>query len=187
MWIPKSYGDVQVELLNMDETSIEARIIEDMDSGVAVFYDRRWDVTHVLAEWLVEHMEEFQGKKVMVLGAGVGAETLVLAKGASHLWINDLSSVALDLCGEQLEHNGLMNYTKVLGRYEEVEMPKVDLIVASFLVYDRMTLESIRKFFTGRQSRFILMNEHLKEFKAFVGESEVKILFEVDGAACIQM
>ena len=80
-----------------------------------------------------------------------------------------------------------MNYTKVLGRYEEVEMPKVDLIVASFLVYDRMTLESIRKFFTGQQSRFILMNEHLKEFRAFMGESEVKVLFEVDGAACIQM
>ena len=185
-YIKKEIKDTEYFLLDLDQKAVEKRIIADMDAGVDVYYDRRWEVTELLTDWLEAHHEVYEGKRVLVLGAGVGAETLVLGKLVEKLFINDLSPTALELSAEQLDFNGIGNHEALLGRYEDVEIPKVDLIVASFLVYNKETLTAMRAFMETNDCEFILMNENLKEFKKFLTEAQHEVVFESEGAMCVK-
>ncbi len=178
-------GDVEYQLLDLDQKAVEKRIIQDMDAGVDVYYDRRWEVTDSLTVWLEDHNDFYKGKRVLILGAGVGAETLVLGRLAERTYINDLSPTALDLCSEQMNYNGLVNHEALLGRYQELELPAVDIVVASFLVYNRETLASMRVFMAGSHAQFILMNENLKEFQSLLKEFSHEVIFELEGAKCV--
>jgi len=178
-------GETDYKLLDLDQKSVEKRIIEDMEAGVDVYYDRRWEVTDYLTAWLENHHEVYADKRVLVLGAGVGAETLVLGRLSEMIHLNDLSPTALELCAEQLEHNGIDNYKILLGRYEQLDLPEVDLVVASFLVYNRETLDAMKRFVSENNCQFILMNENLKEFKSLLAEFSHEILFEEEGATCV--
>lgn len=173
-------------LLDLDDKAVERRIIADMDAGVDVYYDRRWEVTDLLTAWLEDHHEVYEGKRVLVLGAGVGAETVVLGRLTEKLYLNDLSPVALELCAEQLVSNGIMNHEALLGRYEELEIPKLDLIVASFLVYNAETLNAMRLFMETNDCEFILMNENLTEFKKILTDIKHEVIFVSDGAMCVR-
>jgi len=148
LWTSSEIGGQKVDLLNLKNPEVDSRIIAEMAKGVEVFYDRRWEATSVLNEWLSrpENAEIYEGKRVFIPGAGIGAETVVLAKKAEHIWINDLAPVALELCGEQLEQNGLSNFTSRPGNYEEVAIPEVDLVVACFLIYNPETDTAMRRF-----------------------------------------
>jgi len=68
------------------------------------------------------------------------------------------------------------------GLYEQITLPKVDVILASFLVYNKETLAAFRTFIRNAGCQFILMNENLKEFQQLLIELEHEVLFEVDGA-----
>lgn len=176
---------VEYSLLDLDQKEVEKRIIADMEAGVDVYYDRRWEVTAFLTEWLENNQKVYAGRKILILGAGVGAESLVLGRQAETVYLNDLSPVALELCAEQMEHNGLTNYHNLLGSYQEIELPRVDLVVASFLVYNRETLDAIQAFMSGNKAKFILMNEKLKEFKSLLKAFPHEVLFEEEGASCV--
>ena len=60
-------------------------IIEEMSAGVQVFYDTRWKVTDRLVEWLVENDHLYKDRKVLILGAGIGVEQLVIGSKAAKL------------------------------------------------------------------------------------------------------
>ncbi len=185
-YIRKQIGEYEYSLLDLDQKMVERRIIADMDAGVDVYYDHRWEVTDLLTDWLENHHEVYARKRVLVLGAGVGAETLVLGRLADTLYINDLSPTALELCVEQLDYNKIKNHASLLGRYEDLEIPKVDLIVASFLVYNKETLLAMQAFMQMRYCDFILMNENLKEFKKVLTEIDHDVIFEEDGSMCVR-
>ena len=82
-------GSEEYLLLDLDQRAVELRVMEDMDAGVDVYYDRRWEVTGLLTEWLEGNHGVYEGKRVLVLGAGVGIETAVLGRLAGRLFIND--------------------------------------------------------------------------------------------------
>lgn len=172
-------------LLDLDQREVELKVMADMDAGVEVYYDRRWEVTASLTSWLEDHHAVYAGKRVLVIGAGVGIETAVIGRLAQKLFINDLSPVALELCSAQLEKNGVDNFEALLGRYEEIELPEVDLIVASFLVYNKETLGAMRKFMSENNCSFILMNENLPAFVRCLKEIPNEVLFEEEGAMCV--
>jgi len=69
-----------------------------MDAGVDVYYDRRWEVTSILTDWLEKNHSQYEGKRVLVLGAGVGAETLVLGRLAEKVYLNDLMAIRITKC-----------------------------------------------------------------------------------------
>ncbi len=184
-YLTKRIGCAKYDLLDLDQKAVEKRIIADMESGVDVYYDRRWEVTDYLTTWLENHQDVYSGKRVLVLGAGVGAETLVLGRLSKVIYLNDLSPTALELCGEQLQHNGMENFEMLLGCYEQLDLPKVDLVVASFLVYNRETLDAMKTFVADNNCQFILVNENLKEFKSLLDEFHHEVLFEEEGATCI--
>lgn len=181
----REIGGVGYELLDLDQRAVELRVMEDMDAGVDVYYDRRWEVTGLLAEWLEGNLSVYADKRVLVLGAGVGIETAVLGRLAERLFINDLSTTALELCGEQLRKNGVENFGTLLGRYEEIDLPEVDLIVASFLVYNKETLRAMRGFMESNECQFILMNENLPDFMKCLKELKHEVIFEEEGAMCV--
>lgn len=184
-WTQQHLGGELFQLLDLKHPEVERRIIDDMSAGTAVFYDRRWKLTTKLNDWLADHRELIRGKRVLVLGAGIGSETVVLGKYASHLWINDLSLVALELCGEQLQHNGITNFTPLPGRYETLDLPAVDLIVACFLVYNTETLAAMKKFLAKQAASFLLVNELLPDFQTFLKSAPHELLFEWDDAFAV--
>ena len=173
-------GQEHYTLMNLEHPHVEARVRSDMDAGVAVYYDRRWSITTVLTAWLLEKVDVFRGKRVLVLGAGVGAEALVLARHSDHVWVNDLAPAALELCAEQLNKNGLHNYTELLGRYEAIDFPKVDLVVAGFLIYNKDTLAAMRAFLARHQGDVLLVNERLKAFRSFLKSEPHEVIFDLD-------
>ena len=123
----------------------------EMEAGVDVYYDRRWGATAILTNWLGEHRELFEGKKVLALGVGVGEESLLLGKYGKHIWLNDLAPVSLELCAEQMEENGLSNFTSLVGRYEQLDLPQVDLVVGGFLIYNEETCAAMEAFLKEHQ------------------------------------
>lgn len=187
LWDDTLIGDEQYTLMNLNHTEVDQRVMADMDAGVDVYYDRRWAATGILSNWMVENLDSIRGKRVLVLGAGVGAETLVLGRHCKHVWINDLSPVALELCAEQMDQNGFKNHTTLCGRYEALDLPEVDLVVASFLIYNKETYTAMRAFIANHKGDVILMNERLDPFPKFLEEEAHSIIFEIDGAVGVLM
>ncbi len=184
-YIEKQIGEVGYLLIDLDQKAVERRVIADMDAGVDVYYDRRWEVTDLLTDWLEKNHDVYAGKRVLVLGAGVGAETVVLGRLSKQLFVNDLSPTALELCGEQLVRNEVSDFGVLLGRYEELDLPEVDVIVASFLVYNKETLKAMRAFVREKGCQFILMNENLPDYQKFLTETQHEVIFEAEGAVCV--
>ncbi len=179
---PYLIGTETFSLMELDHPRVEKEIMDEMSRGIEVYYDRRWETTGVLTEWLAQNTGLFLGKRVLILGAGVGAETLILGRHASHVWINDLAPTAVTLCQEQLVENGIHNATSLPGRYEQLDLPEVDLVVASFLVYNEDTYRSMSTFMDEHQGEIILVNERLAPFPKLLTERPHKILFEKDAA-----
>jgi len=184
-WETATFADQEVLLLNLESTSVQQRVIQDMQQGMKVYYDTRWSITAVLAEWLAEHPDLYAGKRVLVLGAGVGEESVILGQRAEQLWVNDLSSVALELCQEQLRENGVDSAITLPGDYSEIELPEVDLIVGSFLVYNPATLSAMREFVCGSLADFLLVNERLSLFMRFLEKERHEVCFERDDALAV--
>jgi predicted nicotinamide N-methyase len=180
LWEETCIGQEHYTLMNLEHPHVEERVRSDMDAGVAVYYDRRWSITTVLTAWLLENVDVFRGKRVLVLGAGVGAEALVLARHGAHVWVNDLAPAALELSAEQLNKNGLHNYTELLGRYEAIDFPEVDLVVAGFLIYNKDTLAAMRAFLARHQGDVLLVNERLKAFRTFLKTEPHEVIFDLD-------
>lgn len=179
---PVLIGEESFALMNLAHPRVEREIMDEMSEGVAVYYDVRWDITEVLTDWLSQNLNLFRGKRVLILGAGVGAETLILGRHSEHIWINDLSPTALALCQEQLAENGIRNATSLVGRYEQLALPEVDLVVASFLVYNDETYEAMNAFMDHHQGDLILVNEALAPFPKLLAERPHQLLFEKDAA-----
>lgn len=144
---------------------MERRILDEMGAGVRVYYDRRWEATEIFGNWVLDHRTWIEGKRVLVLGAGVGLETVVLGRHCKKLYINDLAPVALDLCREQLARNGIVQVESLPGPLENLILPKVDLVVACFLVYNRETRTAINTFVQKWPVPLLLVNESLGSFQ----------------------
>lgn len=177
-----SIGIETYSFMNLTHPRVEKEIMDEMSRGIEVYYDRRWETTEVLTDWLAQNTTLFENKRVLILGAGIGAETLILGRHASHIWINDLSPTALSLCQEQLLENEITNATSLPGRYEELDLPEVDLVVASFLVYNSDTYRAMSSFMDQHKGDVILVNERLAPFPKLLKERPHQILFEKDSA-----
>ena len=182
LFSPTRIGTTTFALMNLNHPRVEKEIMAEMSQGIDVYYDRRWETTGILTEWLAQNIDLFRDKRVLILGAGVGAETLILGRHASHVWINDLAPTAVTLCQEQLVKNGIHNATSLPGRYEQLDLPEVDLIVASFLVYNNETYHAMSAFMDEHQGEIILVNERLAPFPKLLSERPHRILFEKDAA-----
>ena len=187
LWTWLDLDGERFELLNLDHPEVAAEIIAEMKAGVDVYYDNRWRATELFARHLQANPDLVSNKDVLVLGAGVGLETLVIGRLCRRLYVNDLAPVALELCARQLTHNGVEHFTTLPGCYEEIKLPPVDLIVGSFLIYNTATVQAMGQILTCSGADVLLMNEALPAWRKLVaaGLRSAQKLFEQKAATCL--
>lgn len=168
LWQDMKVGPYAFHLLDLDHPDVEGAILDEIDSGIDVYYDCRWGMTEVFCKFLLDHPEWVAGRSVGVIGAGVGAESLVIGRLAKKMIINDWAPVALELCALQLTKNGIQHYELLPGRYEEIRVPPVDIVVGCFLIYNTETARAMNRFLDLCPFPVLLMNEPLPPFKKFL-------------------
>src|SRR2546430_13832328 len=102
LWSTLSLAGHRFQLLNLDHPEIAACILGDIDAGIAVYYDRRWDLTARFCRFLLAHPAWVAGRSVLVLGAGIGLETLVLGRPCTEVYLNYRAPGAPALFAQQL-------------------------------------------------------------------------------------
>jgi predicted nicotinamide N-methyase len=174
-------------VLNLEHPEIAARIMQDMDAGIAVYYDQRWQCTTRLCHFLLHHPVWVAGRTVLVLGAGIGLETVVIGSLCGTLYINDLAPAALALCAEQLRQNRITGYICLPGRYETLALPAVDLIVGSFLVYNQDTAAAMQQFLARPTPPVLLVNDNMPPWRKLVRATgrKVQSLLPPDDIPCL--
>lgn len=175
------------QLLNLDHLEISTRILGDLDAGITVTYDYRWDVTARFGSFLLANPEWVAGRTVLVLGAGVGLETLVIGRLCRHLYLNDLAPAALALSAEQLQHNGIAHFTCLCGRFETLPLPPVDLVVGCYLVFSRDTAAAMRQFLARATPPVLLINDNLLNWQSLLKTTRrpYRLLLPPDDLPCV--
>jgi len=168
LWIPFKIAHFNFQLLNLDHPCIETDILDEIEAGVDVYYDRRWTVTEAFCHFLIEQPEWVADRSVMVLGAGIGIETLVIGRLCKKIYINDLAPTALDLCARQLRKNGMGNVELLPGRYEAIDCPPVDIIVGCYIVYNPDTAKALKQFLNLCPCPILLMNEYMSSLQTLL-------------------
>jgi hypothetical protein len=165
LWQPLDIADHHFQVLNLDHRHVAAHVMHDINTGIKVYYDRRWQVTTRFCHFLLADPARVADRAVLILGAGVGLETLVIGNLCRTLYINDLSARALDLCARQLRHNRLCHFVCLPGCYEQLPLPAVDLIVGCFLVYNRPTATAMQQFLARPTPPVLLVNDNMPVFR----------------------
>ena len=164
IWTTVNINNNNFKLLDLDHPQVEKDILLEISSGVDVYYDRRWDLTHEFCEFVYEVPEMFENKDILIVGAGVGAETVVIGSMAKKLYINDLAPVALDYCARQLKENNITAIETIPGSYGSMNIPDVDLAVACFCVYTSETMRAMKSFIEKSGSPVLIVNDPLPNF-----------------------
>ena len=144
-WLPWPVADDDYERLDLDHPEVRERIVEEVGAGVPVYYDRRWPMTRRFCRWLAARPELVRGRRVVVVGAGVGMEAVLAGRLADRVWINDMAPVALELQAEQLERNGVEPAGVLPGSFGDVRLPaEADLVLGCFVLYDETSADAMR-------------------------------------------
>ena len=170
-WSTVTLAERDFWILDLDHPRIAERIVGDMDAGIDVYYDRRWAVTDRFCRFLLTEPTWVADRTVLVIGAGVGMETLVIGSLCNRLYINDLAPGALELCVRQLRRNSITNVVCLPGRYETLSLPPVDLIAGCFLVYNRDTATAMRQFLDRCAPPVLLINDNMPILHKLIGET----------------
>jgi predicted nicotinamide N-methyase len=187
LWSPYALAGQRFQLLNPDHPEIATRVLGDLDAGIAVYYDSRWDLTTRFCRFLLTHPAWIVGRSVLVLGAGIGLETLVIGRLCTTLYVNDRAPGALDLCAQQLRQNGITDFTCLCGSYETFDLPPVDLLVGCYLVYNRDTAAAMRQLLTRHTPPVLLCNDNLLSWQALLRETKrpYRALLTPDDFPCL--
>jgi len=175
-WLPFEVAERRFERLNLEHPEVAERVVREIESGVEVYYDRPWPLTERFCRFLLERPELVAGRHAFVAGAGVGMESVVVAHLARRVTINDVAPVALELCREQLERNGIETIDLAPGPFEEAELEGVDRVVACFVVYDETTEGAMKRLLrrtARRRIPVLLANETIgPHFEAVLESAE---------------
>ena len=174
-------------VLDLDHPEVETLIMSEIESGVDVYYDRRWEVTEAFCLFLLAEQEWLFNRSILVIGAGIGIETLIVGRLSKDIYINDQAPIALDLCSKQFRRNGIFNYKRLPGPYESIEIPQIDMVVGCYLVYNAMTLKAMQQFFDHCSYPILLMNEDDRYFKRLVQSTHKRIqsVFSANSFHCV--
>lgn len=166
----RTIGGRSFELIDWSHPAVESRVLREMEEGFAVYYDREWPLTIRFCEFLLSQPSILRGRRILVAGAGVGPEAVVAGRLGRALWINDLSPAALELLASQLVQNGVGEFEVLAGTLADIPLPtELDLVMASFFVYDRDTLEAMRRLLDRAAARslpVLLANQEIGGFFA---------------------
>ena len=108
-----------------------------------------WPGSVVAAQEMKEYRDLFAGRRVLILGAGVGVEAQAAAMmGAKHVIATDIHPTTLKLCKYGAEQAGLSSVisTKKLDLSSVEPLPTCDIIVVADVLYnERLALLVIKR------------------------------------------
>jgi len=187
IWIRTKVGRHTFEILNLDHPEVEAAVRREIESGVDVYYDRRWNLTQEFCDFLALQPQWVTGRSVLILGAGIGMETLLIGRLCRKLYVNDLAPVALDLCARQLKKNRIHNFELLPGRYEALRFPPLDIVVGCNVVYNPETARAMREFMTLCPQPVLLMNDTMPYFEKLVKTAprRTRSVLSREGQRCV--
>ena len=137
-------GGERLQRIDFDHPEVVARVLDEMASGIDVYYDRHWPFTQEFCAFLADRPELVRNRNLLVVGAGVGMEAVIAGRLARRLWINDLAPVAVELQMRQLRANGVTVEGTLAGSFAELALPpEVDLVMGCFVVYDENTAAAV--------------------------------------------
>ena len=189
MWKLYTASTHTFEVLDLEHPKVSADILGDIRAGTEVYYDRRWQASERLCAWLLENPGLLKGKRVLVLGCGVGLESLAACALSAHVHLNDLSPVALRLSAAQLERNGLSNYDLLPGPYEALELPPIDLALGSFLIYNKNTRTAMQTLLAKTSVPVWVCNDTMPAFTKLLKQTgrQVEMLVRWEDAVCLAL
>lgn len=192
LFLPFPLDGHHFQRLNFSHPDVEGRVLEEMDAGVPVYYDRAWPLTRRFCRFALERPELVEGEDVLVVGAGAGMESVIVGHLCRELWVNDMAPGALELLGRQLEANGITDYGVRIGSFGDVEVPAgATLVVGCFVVYDRGSARAMAQLLDRTDERGIpvlLADQNIGgHFLRLLGEQErpVRWLMEDDDARVV--
>lgn len=187
LWLPVDIAGCRIHSLNLAHPWVSIHVGDDMAAGIDVYYNRRWTVTERFCHFLRANPTWISGKTVLVLGAGVGLETVIIGRLCHYLYLNDRAPRALDLCAQQLRHNSITTFACLPGRYEELLLPPVDLLVGCFVIYNRETAAAMETLLARCTVPVLLMNDPMPDFEALVRTTSrpVRFLLPPDEPPCV--
>ena len=174
IWTKLTVNKKEFKLLDLDHPQIEKDILQEIKSGVEVYYDRRWELTQEFCGFVYEMPELFQNKNILIVGAGIGAETVVIGSMVKKLYINDIAPVALDYCARQLRENDITDIETIPGSYESIDITDIDLAVACFCVYNSATMRAMKSFIEKSENPVLIVNDPLPSFVRLMKSVERK-------------
>jgi len=177
LWEIARISPFEFHLLNLDHPIINKIILNEIDSGIDVYYDQRWNATEFFCRFLINNQEWIKNLTVLVLGTGIGMETLVIGKLCRKLYLNDLAPKALELCSWQLRKNNIHNYDLFPGYYEIIAFPPVDIVIGCYLIYNSATVRAMETFLKSCPNPVLLMNETLPAFIKFIRRTKRNVSY----------
>ncbi|XP_071128420.1 methyltransferase-like protein 22 isoform X2 [Mytilus edulis] len=107
-----SDGDVEVQRRKrkIEDLSVMT-IAHKMETTLENVGQQIWLASLLMADFIISHKEEFQGKRVLDLGAGVGLTSVVAAMYADHIISTDIGKDIKELAQHNLDQNNIKDVT----------------------------------------------------------------------------
>lgn len=145
-FVSRDLGSRTFRGIDFDHPAVVAVVSAEMEAGVPVYYDRAWGLTRRFCRWLLAHPEEVEGRNVLVAGAGVGMESVVVGSLAAGLRVNDMAAGAIALLRAQLAANDVVLVDAHVGSFADVPLPDgLDLVVACYSVFDEQSAAAMAR------------------------------------------
>jgi hypothetical protein len=171
LWTTVTIAGRYFQVLDLDHQSVTHHVFGDIEAGIKVYYDQRWAVTERFCHFLLHEPGWVAGRDVLILGAGIGIESVIVGSLCTTLYINDSAPGALALCAQQLRHNGIVTFVCLPGRFEHLSFPPVDLIIGCFLVYNRDTARAVQQLLARTTQPVLLMNDNMPVFRTLLRQT----------------
>jgi len=101
------------------------------------YWSQVWPASLALSEFLLQHTEYIQQKRVVELAAGLGLPSVIAASYADSVLCSDYIAEAVEIAGQSAAHNGLNNFTaQVLNWHSVPHGLSADVLLLSDINYD---------------------------------------------------
>lgn len=135
----------QLQLWLLD---IDAEAVQMDAAAIGLFWQQlpywafAWAGGRVLAQYILDHPETVEGKRVLDFGCGSGLVGIAAAKaGAERVYVTDLDHNALSAA----EHNAQLNEVTIETIVPGSVWPDVDMLLASDVLYDISSSADLRQ------------------------------------------
>ena len=111
------------------------------------YWAELWPSALALSKYLVASKIDFQGKKVLEIGAGLGLPSIIAAKLGADICVSDYLSEAVDFSRQNFERNNLTADFQTLDWRTPDKSFAADIVLAADVAYEKRMFEFLPQAF----------------------------------------